>query len=68
MRVCRVLVTDQEWVDVRSAALYSGKSLGELLGDLVRDYINDPKKSPLVRRMRKVTPARPGRKARIMAP
>ena len=52
MRVARVLVSDAEWLDIRTAALYQRVSLGQLLGDLVRQYLKDPKRSPIVRTRR----------------
>jgi hypothetical protein len=46
----RVAITDREWIDVQAAALYSGVSTPQLLGRLVRDFLRDPKRSPIVRR------------------
>ena len=56
--VTRVRLDEQHWIDLRTAALYIRLPVPVLLGRLVREYLHDPKRSPIVRRRQ---PARRGR-------
>jgi hypothetical protein len=47
-RMLRVKVTDDEWLRFQTAALWTRRTMSGMLGDLIREYLSDPKRSPLV--------------------
>jgi len=46
----RAAISDREWLDIQAAALYSGVSTPQLIANVLRAFLRDPKRSPIVRR------------------
>jgi hypothetical protein len=49
IQVVRLVASDVEWREFRAAGVLVGMSAGELLGELIRQFLSDPKRSPMVR-------------------
>lgn len=49
-RLTRIDLPDVDWNDLRASALLMGVPVPELLARLVRDFLRDPRRSPMVKR------------------